>query len=617
MPSAPQIAPSAVYRFDRFELLPETRQLRKNGTIVHLAPQPFRVLLLLVSRPGKVVTREEIHAELWGDGTFVDFEQGINAVIRRIRFALNDQAETPRFLQTFPRIGYRFVAPVECELPFEPPPAAIAPAHAPSAPIPATLPPPQTHRIRIPRARIASLLVLMTTTLFAARGPHDIPIPGAPAPPIVRLAVSPIVIEGTGGLDPRTITSELFHRLAQLPPQRVRIVAPGSPADLRIDCAWHKAPDGTWSADASLTDTATGRRVWHEVFRRSGNAAGFPLEVAVRVSLAVVNHRVPPVRREFPIRSAVRTRALALYREGLSLRRLPYPQGDLDRATTLFENAVTLEPGFAEAWSAIGDIWTERALFWGPSRRTAIAQARIAIDRAIALDSNCAESLNNRGLLLMRFDNAYAEAETAFRKAIDADSQYVDAHVNLAQLLSAMGRHSESLPVLRRAQFLDPARFVPNPLLANLYLMERRYSDAFAEYEASLILSARPDAGHLDLLLAAMTANRPERAAQSLAALLGESGMTLQTGDSGSELRTHFRRLESKLPRMERDGLDPYIVACYYAQAGDAERAFAALDRTLVRQSRSAMFAAVDPRLDPIRNDPRFLDFLERWGLRI
>lgn len=104
-------------RFGAFELFPETDQLRKSGTHVRLSRQPLRALLLLASRPGAVVSREEIRSELWGSETFVDFNQGINAVIRQIRFALNDTARAPRYLETIPRRGYRFIAAVEPVMP--------------------------------------------------------------------------------------------------------------------------------------------------------------------------------------------------------------------------------------------------------------------------------------------------------------------------------------------------------------------------------------------------------------------------------------------------------------------------------------------------------------------
>jgi len=102
-----------VYRFGKFELLPDAEELRKSGALVHLQPQPWRVLLLLVSRAGTIVTREEIREAVWSAETFVDYEQGVNTAIRLIRRALNDNATTSRILQTIPRRGYRFIAPVE------------------------------------------------------------------------------------------------------------------------------------------------------------------------------------------------------------------------------------------------------------------------------------------------------------------------------------------------------------------------------------------------------------------------------------------------------------------------------------------------------------------------
>ena len=100
-------------RFGTFQLDVEAGQLLKNGRVVRLKPQPFKLLSLLASRPGEVVTRDEIRQLLWGADTFVDFEQGVNTAVRQIRDALGDDADSPLFLETVPRRGYRFISPVE------------------------------------------------------------------------------------------------------------------------------------------------------------------------------------------------------------------------------------------------------------------------------------------------------------------------------------------------------------------------------------------------------------------------------------------------------------------------------------------------------------------------
>ena len=105
--------PAPLVRFGVFQLDAQAGQLLKNGRIVRLKPQPFKLLELLVSRAGEVVTREEIRQALWGAETFVDFEQGVNSAIKHVREALNEDAEHPLYLETVPKRGYRFIAPIE------------------------------------------------------------------------------------------------------------------------------------------------------------------------------------------------------------------------------------------------------------------------------------------------------------------------------------------------------------------------------------------------------------------------------------------------------------------------------------------------------------------------
>jgi DNA-binding winged helix-turn-helix (wHTH) protein len=103
----------AIIKFGNFQLDLEAGQLLKNGRVVRLKPQPFKLLHLLASRPGELLTRDEIRSVLWGSGTYVDFEQGVNTAVRQIREALNDDADSPLYLETVPKRGYRFIGPVE------------------------------------------------------------------------------------------------------------------------------------------------------------------------------------------------------------------------------------------------------------------------------------------------------------------------------------------------------------------------------------------------------------------------------------------------------------------------------------------------------------------------
>ncbi|HEV7764092.1 MAG TPA: tetratricopeptide repeat protein [Thermoanaerobaculia bacterium] len=213
------------------------------------------------------------------------------------------------------------------------------------------------------------------------------------------------------------------------------------------------------------------------------------------------------------------------------------------------------------------------------------------------------------------FDHAPDDAEQGLRRAIALDPDYPDPHINLAILLTATGRHAEASSEMRRAQFLDPASSILPPLLAYLHLMSRRYDDAYAEYRAAMLL--RYGEGlHWDMMSAAIGASRWHDAARSLSAILGEPiGISRDARNPGAELGIHIHRLGRQLAANERNDVDPYTQACFFAQTRDADRAFAALDRAAIEQSMNLMFAFVDPRLDPIRDDPRFADRLDQFGL--
>ena len=110
---ATQPQPAARLAFGPFEVNVQGGEIRKNGTLLHLAPQPFEILLFLLERPGEVVTREQLNERIWRDGTFVDFERGLNSAMTKLRRALGDDAERPRYIETHAGRGYRFIGTLQ------------------------------------------------------------------------------------------------------------------------------------------------------------------------------------------------------------------------------------------------------------------------------------------------------------------------------------------------------------------------------------------------------------------------------------------------------------------------------------------------------------------------
>lgn len=625
MSSILEIPRPVAYRFHKFELLPDSEELRKRGTRIHLPPQPFRVLLLLVSRAGEVVPRETIQRELWSSETFVDFEQGINSAIRRIRFALHDDAETPRFLQTIPRRGYSFIAPVErIEAEWvmqplepmlppapEPPPLRTVDAFASEDHSPLVVPEERPSRALRLRVLAAAMLVL-----FATRAPQSASEAKIDAAPL-RIAVSAVRADAVRKtpFDPRRIGDELHAHLARLQPQRIRIAERGAPADLRVD-AWLQDAGGVVRLNARVIETKSGKQVWAETMNRNAaHASDFPQEVALRVTQAVSSRYLLPGREEPLLRTRVSPATLALYREARAMRAAVPGQRDTDGALRLFQQAVTREPHFAEAWSGIGDVWIDRMLDRRDGREEAFRQARAALERALALDPQCVEALNDYAVLLMQQDRKYAEAEGWLRRAIAADRDYVHSYVNLAVLQTVLGKGDLAVVTYRRAQALDPNQLVPSVHLAFLYMTGRRYDDSAAEYHSAQLMARGATLPHWGKMWAAMLTQRWEEAARELSIVL-EQPVVLEQASAAS-FRRELRRLEPKLVERERAGLvDPYILACFYALRHENDLALAALDRAIEQHSWPAIYARVDPRLDWLRDDPRFESRLVRLGFR-
>lgn len=617
-----------VFRFEKYELRPDVEELRKRGTLIPLAPQPFRVLLLLISRQGQVVTREEIQEALWGSSTFVDYEQGINAVIRRIRTALNDHAETPRFLQTVPRRGYCFVVPVERIVPEDltaalesmMPPAPFEVTQTLPFALPAEDVAPASRRLS-PATGLFVAMLVAASALFATRGPYAAPEAKAAAGKPLHIAVSAPRSEGpqAPSVDPRSFSAELRSRLSLIQPQRIALAEPGAEADLRIDSTLRNTVDGL-RVDAKIVDVRTGASVWTENFTRArGELNDFPLEVALRVARAVGERYLPRPRQQPLLRAHVAPRALALYREGRAILEMPQPQRDDERARVLFEKAVKLEPGFAEAWSAIGEVWAIRASVWMgmPSQNEAVEEARKATQRALALDPRISEAHNNLGMLQMQFDHQYVAAERQLRLAIEADPDYLDAHYNLALLLAAMGQHEGAIAEFRRLQLLDPTTHVPSTTLAFIYLMGHRFNDAHAEYHACQLVLRRPEISNWGMMSSSIGARNWDDATTALSAVLARPVVLARNSpDRAAAFRKELRALESSLLRREHAGLDPYVLACFYAQVLERDKALAALDRAVKMKSLNAAYAFVDPRLVSLRGDPRFGKALYELGFR-
>ncbi|HEY0160022.1 MAG TPA: tetratricopeptide repeat protein [Thermoanaerobaculia bacterium] len=591
-------------RFGPFELDPDREELRRSGLVLRIPRQPLRILLLLVSRAGEVVTRDDIHAAIWGSETYVDFEHGINSAIRQIRFALGDRAETPRYVRTLPRRGYSFIAAVERVAK----PGESASVAVPAAAVPT--PPAARPRLTLRVLAVAAVALLVLTAVGALiAASRERPSGGR------TIAVEPFRRLGPpiAGVDERSFAGELRATIGTLPPAHVSLVV-SDRADLVVSGTIREAEDGV-RVIVSLADAASRTQVWTGTFQRPATRKeGMTVEVAHRVMHELARRYLPPPRREPPLVTNASKTAIALYRRARtqSARSQAY---DWMRTKELYEEAVAEEPRFAEAWSGLGDVWCNRALR-GPlaERETAAARAAQYARRALSVQPRNPEALTILGLIAAQRDFDLAAAEETMRRAVAADPGYVDARTNLSMILTMRGQADEALQEWEIARQLDPVMHDLAPAEAFLFLYARRYDDARARYRDILAVHPESQRAFWGLMFTCMARRNWSEAIALANTVRPDGGASVPATEAG--FMEVYRALEPHLLELHRrDRVNEYFLALYYSQTGRPERAFELLHRAVDRRVPMMSYIMVDPRLDNLRGDPRFDALLARMNL--
>jgi TolB-like protein/DNA-binding winged helix-turn-helix (wHTH) protein/Tfp pilus assembly protein PilF len=614
-------------RFGAFELDLTTLEMRRDGRRVRLAPQPARVLAALVRANGRLVSRDELRAAVWGDLTYVEFHQGLTFCIKRLRAALGDDARQPAFIETVPKRGYRFLAPVTlvAERATTPDPAAEGPP-AGSAEPPAPGPPRALLRRHPSTAlAIAAALILAVAALaFWGRGLST----GAAVP--VRLAVLPFADLSVGPSHEflsEGVVEELIAQLNRAEPGRIAVVARSSAmryaAPERDLAAIAEELDVTFVVEGSLrrdgdrlritaqlVDPRRGTPVWTNTYERSAaDLLTLQQDVAAAIAQEVGATLAARPRRDRP--ADARVHELYLEARFFWNRRTP---AELARAVSLLQEAVRLDPQYARPHAALGDAYMSGAT--GLAGRTAFTESLAAADRALALDPMLSEAYVTRGHARAHlFD--WDGAERAFQRALELDPNYVPARYLHSELLYCRGRFDQAIREAQRARTLDPVSAIATHSLGVAQLMARDYGAAAASFRRALQLDPDHAWSHDRL------------------------GQVFEAQGRAADARAEFERFRAMDPRhvlpvwrvearfgdraRARAGIeaalqaqqepDVYGAVWAYAALGDRDAAFHWLDRALEIGHYQLVVLAVDPRLDPLRGDPRFAHRLKRVAL--
>jgi TolB-like protein/DNA-binding winged helix-turn-helix (wHTH) protein/Tfp pilus assembly protein PilF len=627
-PEPPGVAIAERLRFGVFEIDLKTGELRKLGALVKLQQQPFRVLALLARRSGDLVTREEIRNEIWGAETFVDFDQGLNFCIKQVRAALNDQAVTPRYIETLPRRGYRFIAPVEAGG------AAAAAAAETARSTTPELPPRRRALLRL--AAVAALLAALAAWL-ALRGV----VPPASAAR-ARLAVLPF--QNLGAAPEQDyfsdgLTEEMIAQLGRLQPQRLAVIARTSVMrfkgpqrdiaaigrELGVDYVIEgsvRYADGRVRITTTLIDSHDQTQIWAETYERDlQDMLALQNEVARAVAAGIRITLTPQTEARLAMRPRVDPEAYELYLKGRFFWNKRDTEG-LQRSVEYFEKAIARRPDYALAHVGIADAYIVLGDQGSLPSADAMPRARVAALRGLELDPSLAEAQASLAMVRTVYDWDWDAAERGFRRAIQLNPSYATAHQWYAHLLRALGRFEEAVAETRRAQELDPLALIINSNLGAALFYAGRYAEAETEYRKTLKRDASWAPAHWGLGRTLLKLGRTDEAlAEHQEAVHRSPGSAGYLCTLANALGLTGRRAEALRVLDEIRGgsgpryVSPYDLALVYAGLDDKERAFEQLERAYLERQSSMRQLRIDERLAPLAADPRFEALARRVGL--
>lgn len=637
----PAAAPQVV-RFGVFELDVGTRELRKKGVKLRLQDQPLQVLALLLERPGRVVTREELKQRLWA-GTVVDFDHGLNMTVNRLREALGDAADTPRFIETLPRRGYRFIYPLDAVSGDRS--NGVAPSDAPAYPLedapPKDVSPAARRRRRWPLALLLVALPTMSLAVLALNvGELRERLFGRPGASISSIAVllsadseQDYFAEGMaqavitelgkiGSLQVLSYPSVLAYRQTAKPLSQ--IAREVNVDALLVGAVVHSG--GRVRVTASLFQASPERQLWAESYESDVRDVlalqkDLARDVAARIGVKIA----PREQVRLAVARRIDAEAYEAYLLGRAYLHKAPTASSYARAREHFETAIARDPGYAPAYVGLANV--EMRAIGTPTRTAAQirVKARQWIEKALELDDTLAEGhATLAGIAQQEWD--WAGTEREYRRAIELNASDARARIGYTLFLLAMQRFDEAAAQGRHAQRLEPASPFVNTWAGSAYWFAGRRDEARASWRKALELD--PAFSNASLMVARAHVTQGDYA-QAIAELLkGLSFGERQPFLLGALAHAHARagqraealKVLGELRRVEAE--EPGYVAVFgsiwaYAGLGDNDQALARLEQAVRDRTDRAVYIGMDPLLDPLRSDPRFQALVHRVGVPV
>jgi len=615
-------------RFDVFEVDLRSGELRKPGSKIRLQDKPLQILTLLLEHPGEVVTRQEIEKRLWPSGVIVDFEHSINTAVKRLREALGDDAEHPRYIETLPRHGYRFIAAVDVG-------AGLARPQEGRA-LPYRFVASATAAVVVIVAAVVALNVagLRDRLLSVAGARH-----GVPLPKIESIAVLPLE---SLSRDPEHeyfadgMTEELITNLGKISALRVisrtsvmrykgtKKPLPEIAKELNVDTVVEgtvmRAGDRV-RITANLMHAPSDRHLWAETYERNlGDVLTLQGEVARAIASEIQVKVTPQERARLASTRPVNPEAYAAYLKGRSSLEA-WTEAGCRTAIKWFEKAIDRDSTYAPPYAGVADAYYTLAYLNFVPPREAIPRAKEAAAKALALDESVAEAYASLCWIRTLYDWDWQAAGKACARAVELNPNSAYAQHAFSHYLWVMGRMDEAFLASRHYLELDPLTTTAHVHLGSHYCFSHQYDQAIEQFQEALRLDPNyPEAyaSIADPYIAKRKYGEAVAALQKAVMLSKDNPFylgALAHAYAKAGAREEATKVLDQLKRLSKHkfvgGIDFAIV---YTELGDKDRAFEWLAKAFEQRDIRLAYIKVEDLFDPLRSDPRFQNLLRRMN---
>jgi TolB-like protein/Tfp pilus assembly protein PilF/DNA-binding winged helix-turn-helix (wHTH) protein len=607
---------------------------RADGVTLKLERQPMELLIFLAQRRSELVTREEIAAELWPDGVFVDTERGINNAIRKIRIALHDSPDEPTQLQTVVGKGYRFIGHLEM---LGGPTGSLTQASpavsdSPTAPSASQARSPSRRRLISTGIAVAAIILVAGLAVWRSRA-------SASRAAIHSLAVLPL--ENLSG-DPAQeyfadgMTEALTTELAQISSLKVisrtsvmqykgtKKPLPQIARELGVDAVVEGAVQRSGDKvriTVQLIHGPSDRHLWAKSYERGlRDVLDLQRDAAHAIADEIKAKLTPSENVHLASARSVDFQAYDDYLKG----RFSLEKSNATKSIEYFQAAIQKHPDYALAYAGLANSYITLGHPWGGdmSPKEVLPQAKAAATKALEIDDSLGEAHLALARVIQLYNWDWPAVEKEYRRALELSPNDAMAHNWYGEYLQEMGRNEEAFAEMRQAMDLDPLSPGGASELGYIFYTGRQYDQAIRAFQKALELEPDYTEAHVglgwvydekkmygeakaELENAANLSNRHDLVVASLGKVLADSGRKQEARKLLEELRG----------RSARRYISPCLIALVQVGLGEKDQAIASLERGYTDRDQWMLYLKVDPHLDDLRSDPRFQSLIRRVNL--